>query len=515
MKKFRKILAATLVAVLAVSCFAGCGKKNSGGGSGANNIQIAYWNSGLGTAWLDAVAKAFEAKYPEYKVNITATAASNAVVAAFRNEDADNVDLYMSISDFNPSGMEPLDDLLDSKAEGESKTLREKFDTAYLDLMKASDGKTYQLTYGGGATGIVYNKKLFEEAGVRTLPRTTDELASTCDALASSDIKAFCHFKQDGYWEYMTLAWFMQYDGYDYFVNNFYGCTDENGNSPSKAVFEKEDGRYEAVKACEKIITNDYVLTGSNSNDHVTMQTQFLNGDAAMMVNGNWLSNEMASIGSVENFGVMKTPVISSITDKLTTVKKESDLRKVITAIDSVVDGEKDIAEYQKGDDYDVNGIKVSAADWEYVRKARYTSANNTSGHGAWIPEYSDAKEGAKEFLRFLYSDEGLKIMSDTVHIALPLTFDNGDWDTSNWNGFEKEMLKLAEDTEQFATEYIMSRHAIFTEGGARAFCDIKFVSSFCSNNVGDNMTAAQAWAAIQERVDNDYDNTWMANVSK
>ncbi len=514
MKKFKKIIAATLVAVLALSCVVGCGNKKGKAG-GENTIQISFWNSGLGTAWLDAVIKAFEEKHPEYKVSVTATAAPNAVVAAFRNEKADNTDLYMSITDLNTDKMEPLDDVLDSTPEGESKTIREKFSDAYLNMVTTEEGKIYSLTYGGGGTGIVYNKQLFEEAGIRILPRTTDELASTCDALSSSDITPFCHFKGMGYWDYMTLAWFMQYDGEDYFVNNFFACKDEKGNSPSKAVFQKEDGRYEAIKACEKIITTDYILKGSNSNDHVTMQTQFLNGDAAMMVNGNWLANEMASIGSVENFGVMKTPVISSITDKLTTVKKESDLRKVITAIDSVVEGEKEISAYQKGDDYNVDGLKVSAADWDYVRKARYTIANNTTGHAAWIPEYSDAKEGAKTFLRFLYSDEGLQIRSNALKTGLPLEFDKGEVDTSSWSAFEKEMYKLEAQAEQYATDYIANKHAVFVEGGATLVCGVQFVTSFCSNNVNDSMTAEEAWAEVQRRVELDYENTWMANVSK
>ena len=381
--------------------------------------------------------------------------------------------------------------------------------------MKAEDGKTYHLTYGGGGIGIVYNKELFEEAGVRTLPRTTDELAAVCDTLASSDIKAFCHFKAQGYWEYMAQAWFMQYDGYDYFVNNFLGCTDESGTSPSKKVFTDKNGRYKALEACEKVITNDYVLTGSNSNDHITMQTEFLNGKAAMMVNGAWLSSEMSSIGSVEKFGVMKTPVISSITDKLTTVKSEGDLRKVVDAVDKVTDGEAKAEDYQDGENYNIDGLKVSAADWDYVKKARNTNANNTSGHGAFIPKYSDAKEGAKAFLKFLYSDEGHNIFAQAVHQTLPLAADTKEVDISAWNDFEKDIYKLTADTEQIATDYVIARHAIFTEGGARMFCDIPFASYFCSNNVGDNKNASQVWDEIQGRVENDYDNTWLANVSK
>lgn len=516
MRNLKKIMAIVLSMVVTASCFAGCGNKNENeAGTGKNNIEIAYWNSGLGTDWLDAVIEAFEAKYPDYNVTYKESATSNAVVAAFRNEDADTTDLYMTIKEFDTEYMESLDDVLDSTVSGESKTIREKYDDSQLLLETAADGKVYTLSYGGGAAGIVYNKKLFEEAGIKTLPRTTDELTGACDALYSSDIKPFCHFKLTGYWDYIIEAWFAQYDGYDYYLNNFYACKDESGKSPSIEVFKKEDGRYEAMKVCEKIVTNDYILTGSNSNDHITMQTTFLNGDAAMMVNGSWLSNEMESIGSVENFGVMRTPVISSITDKLTTVKKDSELRKLVTAIDSVVDGEKEITEYQNGENYKIDDMEVSAADWDYVSNARYTVASNFSGQSMFIPTYSDAKEGAKEFIKFLYSDEGYKVYADTLHIPLPITMDKGEIDTSSWNAFEKEFYNFTVTAKYPATMFVMGKHKIFTEGGAGLYGGYSFVNLFCSNNVGDKETAKQAWENVMKTVDTDYEDVWLANVSK
>ena len=514
MNKLKRLLAVTLVTVLAASCLAGCGGKEKSGNS-TTDIEIAYWNSGLGTKWLDAVIAAFEAKYPEYHVTYSATASNTAVVAAFRNEDSDTIDLYMATKEYDTEYLEPLDDVLDTTVEGESKTIREKIDSAYLELEKATDGNVYQLTYGGGAMGFVYNKELFEEAGVRTLPRTTDELATVCDTLAAANITPICHYASTGYWEYMTEAWFAQYDGMEYYTNNFYACTEEDGTSPSKEIFTKQDGRYEAMKACEKIVTPDYVLSGSNTNDHVTMQTKFLQGEAAMMINGSWLANEMSDVGSVDNFSIMKTPVISTITDKLTTVKKETDLRKLITAIDAVTDGEKDITEYQDGDNYVVDGLSVSAADWEYVRKARNTVPSNFAGETMFIPTYSNAKEGAKEFIKFMYSDEGYKVYTDTLHAGLPLSMSEGTIDTSDWNVYETAVNDLLMKAEQQPTEYIMSKHPIFYEGGARSYANFIFISKFCSNNAADRLSAAEAWDEVVKAVNNDYENNWLANIGE
>ena len=504
----KRIIATMLVAVMTLSCLAGCGNKGEKkGGTSQTDIEIALGTGGLGTEWLDALIAAFKEKYPEYNVYYNEYASSAATTTAFGLEDTDTVDIYVANKSYNTEMMEPLDDVLDSKADGDSMTIREKIIPAYLTLETAADGKVYTLTKGGGVLSIVYNKKLFDKAGVRTLPRTTDELASVSDTLAAEDIKPFMHFASTGYWDFMSEVFFMQYDGAEYYLDEFY-C-----GEPSLDKFTKKDGRYETLKAYEKFITPNYVLSGSNSNDHITMQTEFLNGKAAMMVNGSWLSNEMESLGNVDNFEMMKTPVLSSITDKLTTVKKESNLRKVIDAVDSVTDGEKEVSAYQDGENYLVDGTPVSAADWDYISKARNTMAINYSGASMWIPKYSNAKEGAKKFIQFMYSDEGYKIYANSLHIALPVALSEGTLDTTDWNSYEQNQFDLFSKAEQFATNYIAGKHAIFYDGGASSFAGWAYVNKFCSNNVSDRQNASQAWKSIMERINNDYENNWMANI--
>ena len=512
-KKIKKLLATTLVVMLIATCFAGCGNKDGGSGGSKSDIEINYWNSGLGTKWLDAVIEAFEEEHPEYNVTYTATADAASTVAPFGIEDTDTIDLYLALKLYDFDHMEPLDDVLNATPEGESKTIGEKFDSNYLQFEKAQDGKCYTLTYGGGISGIVYNKKMFKDAGITQLPRTTDELASVCDTFYSDGIAPFCHFKPSGYWSYLTEAFFVQYDGLDYYLNTFYANKDANGNSPSIDVFKAEDGRYEALKAYEKFLTPDYVLAGSNSSEHVTMQTKFINGEAAMMANGSWLANEMASTGSTENFETMLMPVISSITNKLTTVKKESDLRKLISAIDSVVSGEKEISEYQDGENYSVDGISVSAADWEYVRKARYTMPANYAEESAFIPSYSNAKEGAKEFLKFLYSDKGIKIYSDALHMILPINLSDGELDTSKWSNFEKCQYELYKSTEQFVTKDSSSKHKIFTYGSAQSLASYEYINRLSTNNVTDRQSAKEIWESVLKKIDTDYENNWLQNI--
>lgn len=513
MKKWKKVVALVLSGVMCAGLMSGCGGGNKASNS-ATDIEIKIWQAGLGVEWLDKVIEGFEKKYPEYNVEYTATADAAAVIAAYGMEDVDTTDLYFCLQSSMPQYNEPLNDVLDSTAEGESKTIREKFDPAYLALDTNADGNVYSLTWGGGVSGIIYNTELFEQAGISELPRTTDELAVMCDTIYRKGITPLGHHKRGGYWPYMTEVFAMQYDGFDYYMNKFYACVDENGESPSINALKAKDGRYQTLKAYEQIIQPNYVLSGSNSQEHTMMQTQFVNGACAMMVNGSWMANEMSGEGMKDTFTVMKTPVLSSLTDKLATVTKESELCKVVSAVDAVTDGEKTVDDYKDGEDYVVDGLKVSAADWDVVYAARNTVAANYSGHGAYIPKYSTAKEGAKEFLKYLYSDEGYAIYTNELHLALPLTPDSGEIDTTSWTNFEKGQFALLKSAVQFASKDNASRHAIFVDGGAAdLFADQDYIQYLCTQNAGDRLNADEIWEKHMAYIDSNYEINWLANI--
>lgn len=507
MKANKRIIAVLLAFTMVAGSLVGCGGKESSkqGGTSTTDIEISVWNSGLGTDWLDAMIKGFNEVHPEYNVYYSATASQDASVATYGLEDVDTIDLYLSTKIFDSTYMEPLNELLDSTADGDKKPLKEKFYDSYLTLEKAPDGNIYSLTYGGGVVGIVYNKEMFKDAGIKQVPRTTDELAVVCNSLYKEDIVPFCHFGGSGYWHFLHDNWYGQYEGVDYYLNSFYG-------NPTKEQFLKKDGRYELLKTYEKLITPEYVLSGSNSSDHTTMQTKFLLGEAAMMVNGSWLANEMKSSGKVDNFETMKLPVLSSITDKLTTVKKESDLRKLIDAVDAVTEGEKTIEEYKSGDVYLVDGKEVSAADWDYIYAARNTVPDNYAGHAAYIPTYSNAKEGAKAFMEFMYSDKGYNIFLETLHIQLPMSLSEGEINTSEWNTFEKNQSHLMNTSAQSFTIYNMSKHKLFTDGGA-SLIPVTFINKFCSKNVADRISADEAWEELVNTVNDKYEATWLSNI--
>lgn len=505
----KRLISMILVGVLTVGCLAGCGSgEEKKKGTSASDIEISYQHVGLGKEWLDALVEAFNKKYPEYNVYYNATASSAAATAAYGMEDVDTVDLYMVPKQYDVTYLEPLNDVLETTIEGESKSLKEKFNPSYLALEEL-DGNYYNLTQGGGIVGFVYNKNIFKDNNITQLPRTTGELALVCSTLLDANVTPLCHFFKGGYgyYEYLSNVWYAQYEGVDYFRDLY--------KDPSLDKMLRQDGRYEVLKVYEKIITPANTLNGSNSTEHVSMQTKFLEGQCAMMLTGSWLSSEMENSDKLQDFEMMKTPVISSIIDKLTTVNSEAELRKLISAIDNVTDGVEKEEVYKKGDAYLVDGKTISAEDWSYVRAARNTMSATYSGSSCFIPKYSNAKEGAKEFLKFMYSDEGYKIYAESAHLCLPLDLSEGEIDISTWNVFEQNQAQLFATTENIVTDYMMGKHRLYIDGGAHPFANgtYQFINKMSSQNESERVTAEQAWDGIQSIIKDRYDSEWMLNI--
>lgn len=524
MKKSRKIWALMLCVAIVVSCFTGCGKSAIGSkeknkiNPNAINVQLGVWNSGLGVEWLDKMIEAFEDKHPEYNIMYKDSGSVETVIASLGMEDVDTTDLYLCFVTYNTEHLEPLDDILSSKADGESLTIGEKFIPSYLKNAQAADGHYYTLNNGGGVIGFVYNKKIFNDAGVKQIPRTTDELTAVCDVLYSKGYTPLCHFTGGGYYAYLDHAFMAQYDGLEYMVDNFYGCKDEAGHTPSADVFTKQDGRYEMLKAYEKFLTPEYTLTGSNTKSHTEVQTEFLYGKAAMMLNGSWVENEMKGIGNMDDFDMMKLPILSSIIHKLTTVKGEKLLREVVTAIDQVTSGEKQLSDFASGEDYIVDGKTVSAADWEYIKKARNTVSTNYCGDVAYIPKYANAdeKEGAKEFLKFMYSDEGIKIYVETTNNPLPIKLSTGETiDVSGASQLTQSIHEMVNTAEVLADSHLNNRHSIFINGGASYLAGVPFVYRFTSSNPKDRMTSEEVWTLITDTINDKYEGTWLKNIER
>ena len=498
MKKSNKVLALILGGVSALSMYA-CG----GGGNSETEIEIAYWDSGLGTGYIEKVVDAFKKDYPQYSVILDPRGVGT-VIATTLNKGAkfNTYDLYITNEPdaVDRPYMETLNDILTATAPGDSMTIGEKYNPTILDSLKANDGNYYNLSYYGGIIGITYDSSIIDGVKYKE-PRTTDELFILASQLyADSEAPApFIHFKGEtgGYWAYIYETWRAQYEGVDNFYKFFDAeylkdcTTDADKISAFQTNLSQKDGRYKVLKYLEKLLNFNYCYNGSNSLDFDEAQTLYLSGNACMMVNGAWMEKEIQKVnGQVGSYKTMKTPVFSQITEKFVGDDKDMDDKTLCEIIDLV----------DAGTAYSDTVYPCTEATYERVKEARNLTPSNATGHTFTIPNYSPAKEASKEFIKFYYSDKATKIMMDELQLPSVVNYSNGtSHDTSSWSAWSKNSYELFTNSILFSYEGKNSKHDVFAYGKPGAYGRVSLIKYLSADSTTTSyMDADGIWALIE-----------------
>ena len=480
----KRIVSIILLACLLCGLFAGCKAKKQA--NTATDVEVVYWETGYGRAWLDAVIKNFNDSQDKYHATLVSSAENR--ISEIQRGDATG-DLYIGSWNTHHAYKQylyPLNDILATKVDGEDGlTLGEKFGNFVINN-KHNDGNIYALpgTFGG-ITAIMYNVDMMvdPDGNPYKLPNTTDELVRLCLNLQSDGVTPFCHYAD--YWMDIYEAWIAQYMGEELFIKNWNGIyVDENGvehKNDVRAITESK-GRYEAYKVLEDLLSpKGYTYTNCNSFNHTTAQTYFLAGYAAMQPNGSWIENEMGGGDAAANILPMRTPVISALADKLG-IRSDKHLSLIVDFVDGTTLSEEQLAV--------VNGY--SAEVIEAVREARAIYYGGHPQHTI-IPNYSNCIDGATELLKYMYSDEGLKIASEIVGVPAGLTY-SGDVqvDDSNWSNFMREVNKFRQTGNVIIHELVEPIFYLTGVDHIRINCPVR---SMTYRTDGGIMNADQFWA--------------------
>ena len=501
MKKLKKAVTLLAALTMSVSAFVACDGGNGGNGGNQGNpneVQIYYWNSGYKLEFMKKIVDDFNAQQSTYKAILDSDQNASTIIRSLDLGNANPYDLYFTMLNTNQYNKQfiKLDDVLDSKADGENVTIREKYYDYLLNGVKNTDGTTNFLTYGNGWCSIVYDADVID--GVKyKVPNTTDELETLVTALEGDDKKAWLFYNDqynNGYLNYALFGWEAQYDGIDYYNNNMLALKDANGKSPSKEVFLAKDGRYEALKVFEKVITPYNSHNDCTSTSFTKVQTQYLKGEAVLTINGSWLMNE--STGTKDNFVMMKLPVISSIVNKLED-KSMSDatLSKIVAEIDEG----KESSEL------------CSAGDYARIKEARNVMYNNAAEQYVFIPEYSNAKEGAKAFLKYFYSDKGTKTFMETVKLPSAVKLaDESLFDAYKLSAWDKAQFAFSK--ELTAVTNTMTKSPVFTNASTTQLANLFFCQALIASNPNDYKGADALWDLLTGTINKNWDD-WSKNA--
>ena len=195
MRKLKIFSTAALIlgGIMLTMPFAGCGQKEYE--DNENTVVIDFFKGDYGIDFINNLAEAFMEKNEGKTVYVKDTVLRNQIIDRLKSgpksNDADivmtNGAAYGTIglgAQFGqPAIFEPLTEVYDYIAPGQTKSIRELTQKAFKDVTSFTiDGNTkeYFMIWSSGLQGLIYNKDLLSED---RLPKTTDELIALAGEL--------------------------------------------------------------------------------------------------------------------------------------------------------------------------------------------------------------------------------------------------------------------------------------------------------------------------------------------
>ncbi|MBQ9481296.1 MAG: extracellular solute-binding protein [Clostridia bacterium] len=424
-KRFLRKISLFISLIVVMTGFFGCAQKNVASDDD-NTLEVYLWNAGYGYEWLEELLKDFgtldwvQEKYPNYSYFTVINDQTNYGEDRMAAGKGNTIDLIMSgnlDSYFGTKDLVEISDcILESDVPGENVKFKDKLlPSVYssLGFTPYGETKTYynSVPWNLGVGGIVYNATLFEELGLN-VPRTTEEMFGIMDKVKSwNGSNAEYPFtysyiaSQITYSEYITAQWWAQYEGVQNFENFSYAIDEDGVRNSINVLYEK--GRMRSWEILDRLLdeANGYYDRSSPNRDFITGQSYLLLRRGLFMFSGDWFSNEMKDLaegykseGYTDTMSMMRTPVVSSLIEKLDTINDDTTLCEVIDEIDAGKTGSS------------VSG--VSQKDFDRVKEARGVMYTNNGSCHTVIPSYATAKDLAIDFVRYMATDRANELFA-------------------------------------------------------------------------------------------------------
>lgn len=315
-KVVRKLMALALVSAMATSMLAGCGSSDDSGkdsgkdadkGSEETVLKVAAFEGGNGTQIWEDIAKAFEESHDGVKVELEMSPELDKdLTKAIQNGDVPDV-VYYNLG--QPSGFtetmlkeEAIADISDVFDD----ELKDKMLDGILDGTDAQpygDGKVYLAPIFYTPTGFWYNATLVGEGKQYELPTTWDEFFALGEQ-AKKDGHSLFTFPTTGYFDATIYAMLAQAGGLDFYNDALKYDANTWTSDEGKKVLDT------VAKLVGKDYTQEDTVSNANADGGFKINQQnVIDGKALFMPNGNWVIGEMAASTPEDyEWGMMGVP---------------------------------------------------------------------------------------------------------------------------------------------------------------------------------------------------------------
>jgi len=267
-------------------------------GAAMAKTELTFWSwRQEDKAFYQDVIKKFEAKEPDVSVKFEAYAPENyqtilsTALAAGRGPDVIQVRAYGNLESIAKPGYLVA---LDKQTVPE---LANFPDAALAAETLRSDGKAYAVPFATQTMLVIYNKKLFKDAGVNP-PQTWDELMTLSKTLKSKNVTPFANGTATA-WQNETIVGAL--------LSSLIGKSFESDVVSGKANFT--DPRFVDALAKLKDISQYYFAPNFTGVDYASSQQLFVAGRAAMFAGGSFEVANFKSQNPGLDLGVFASPV--------------------------------------------------------------------------------------------------------------------------------------------------------------------------------------------------------------
>lgn len=300
MKKFMSLV---LAGLMTVGVLASCG-KDKGGSEGGDASSGELKGSIVFATTRNDKAKEIQALVDEFTAAHQGTSIEVQVIGNLEQEmrilmsakelpDVSPVIKSVKSSDL-PQYYEPIDDLGFTKE-----------NLHFYSSGVGNDNKLYSVTSGVNYEGMVYNKKVFKEAGITDIPRTMEDFWAACEKIkALGVVPVASNFKD---------SWPLQ----QYAQKNA-GLMSGNGNYLNtlvgKNVILEENGMLAGLKFLAELNDRGYLEPDLMSTNWEGFKGDIAVGRAAMANLGDWFPPQAVEAGiSADDIGMMPLPYAKAI----------------------------------------------------------------------------------------------------------------------------------------------------------------------------------------------------------
>ncbi|KIL41009.1 ABC transporter substrate-binding protein [Gordoniibacillus kamchatkensis] len=315
-----KKLTVVLSSVLALSTLlAACGEKQGGdntsagaakSGAGSSKIKLSIWHNFSGD---DLRAKAVRAQIEKFKqanpeIELDAQAIPpdgyrqrlKTVAAANEMPDVFFTQSGTSIKEYYEGGLlQPITPLLDKYPDWKNNFFQGAFDPLSFD------NKVYATPLSASATSLFfYNKSLFDKYNVK-VPKTWDELMAAVKTFKDNNITPISLGNK--------AAWLAQSSILSSLANRVTGTEWFLKAAKQDGAKFTDPEFVQALTYFKSLADAGAFQQGFNSLDNTQMEQYFVQGKAAMMIDGAWALTNMAASGTKEQLDQVEVTVLPAI----------------------------------------------------------------------------------------------------------------------------------------------------------------------------------------------------------